>query len=595
MKDKTVWLMLAGIIVFQLLNNAFWCSHDWLTIEDDIINHLQSHLRIYSGLKDVSVSSSGLLEKFSAVRDLFISSSDSQYPPLFYFLTASFNLFLGDPSLVITRMANMFYFALLVISVYSIGRQIFSPGCGLISAFLVSFYPAVAGYSRQYGLDFPLTCMIAFCIYCLLRTRYFSDLYRSVVFGAAAGLAILTKGQALLFLIVPVIYALIAGIAGSSGKKRVLPFAGFLFAAAVAAALSGIWWLPRFNLLVDKLIQWTFVSFSGHPVPENLRSVMALKRFSPDWLLSYAYFSLNNISPVLFCLFVLGWTGFRTSRNNDKYLLLVWLAASYAILTGLEIKCDRFFMPAFPAMAIVSGSFFEQFKSRPLRHALICVVLGFAVFQLMFLSYSPESWLLKNPRKDSLFYVVNPMTRPRVYGDQRKKSFYELICVSPTYSSIKDNLSGIIAYLNRKTSAADKSVYFAVPGYTEAGIQVNLIAYLIRSANTKIKLYWYDRAANECDYCEQLPPRQYARIASGKYDFVLLVVLDRKPEAVPSELSSEKLAELLPLNKDDIRGRFRRVSSGRWNVRWGISGPRIFEAFLYERDPSVSPETGKSI
>jgi len=458
----------------------------------------------------------------------------------------------------------------------------------LVSAALVSFYPAVAAISRLYTLDFPLASTVTFCIWCLIRTRYFAYFWRSVIFGLAAGLSVLTKGQAAIFLTGPVVYALAAGIVENRKEKKMpgKTIAGFIASLAIMVFLSSVWWRPQFGYMIDELVAKTAVSYVDRQVPvDTISNAIALPKFSRDWFLSYAYFSMNNVSPVLFFLFILGLVGLFRFNSKYKYVILLWWLGSYALLTLFEIKTDRYFLPAFPAMAVISGFFFRQFGNLLVRRIFIAIFLGFAAFQLIFLSYSPLSHrFIRESNANSIFYIVNPMTIPRIYGNPDNKSnFYELYCVSPTYSGINKEFSKIIDYLDREAaSGIKKNVYLVFSSYTRGGHQDYLVPYLIRARNSMVKLYWPPKSRGDCLNCEQIGYRTHLRLEDAAHDYVLLLVPDRLLAEPPAELSSEKLSELVPFTKGDVRGQFSKVDSCEWSIYWG-GHSHFFQAFLYKR------------
>lgn len=398
-------LLVSALILFHFLNNYIWCSNDWLTTEDDMSDHLASHLLLYTDMKELLSSPLNLISKICGIIKLIKHYSTFAYPPLVYFISSLISVVFNSSHILIARLSNMLYFSILVISVYLIGRVCISRSFGLIAAALVSFYPAVAGTSRLYCLDFPLTSFTAFAVYCLIRTDYFTKFKKSVFFGFALGFGILVKGQILFFVTGPFLYAAIKGLIQKRGINNILK--NVIISFLMAGFISSIWWLPHFKSIVHKFSEQVFVSYTGSECPEWIGGLMKLKLFSPDWILAYAYFLLNNITPVLFILFLLGLAGFFRINMKHKGIVLAWLLVSYVLLTIFSVKKDRFFLPAFPAVALISSSFFYNIKNKRLQRTAIVAIIAFSLAQFIFLSHREESIrFIGTPKRIQYFILL---------------------------------------------------------------------------------------------------------------------------------------------------------------------------------------------
>ncbi len=473
---KYVLLILSLIIIFHLVNNYIWCRADWLTMEDDMQFHLQKHLLLLNNMKLFLPDPETFIRNAGR---LLNSCSDSAYPPVVYFISSSINLIFHNSDLLVTRLSNMVYFPMLIISLYLIGKACFGASYGVLVAALVSLYPAIYGVSRLYILDFPLTCVTALIVYCLIQSGYFIRTKGSLFFGLALGLGALVKGQVIFFIAGPFIYTFIKGLAAAlKGKKNILLFFFNVSSAISTAALvSSIWWQPHLKKIGESLYIQLVAYFSYKEPPGWIGGLMALRPLSVDWSLCYAYFSLNNISPVLFIVFLLGLMFFLRLKIPNKGILLAWLLTPYLILTIFSVKKDRFFMPAFPAIALISVSLFYAIKNKAIRRLLAASVIAFALIQFFILSYHPDSdslyWYCKD---NSIFNIATPMRNPAIYGvDGEKGSFYESICIFPHRSNIKSVGIHMLEKIAKDPLIKGALVGFWDPGYDQCGFVLKYI------------------------------------------------------------------------------------------------------------------------
>ena len=86
------------------------------------------------------------------------------YPPFYHLSLIPLSLIFGF-TLDTGVIGNSFYMVILVLSVYGIGKILYTRNAGLIAAFLVSCYPIIVSMSREYIISVMLTAMTAFLAY----------------------------------------------------------------------------------------------------------------------------------------------------------------------------------------------------------------------------------------------------------------------------------------------------------------------------------------------------------------------------------------------------------------------------------------------
>ncbi|MFH1508453.1 MAG: glycosyltransferase family 39 protein [Candidatus Omnitrophota bacterium] len=483
-------LIILALILFHLVNNYIWCFNDWITLEGDMVDHLSSHAIVYCDLKDIldnpsdfyhnTVKLNGFLGRDSALRPTL-------YPPLFYISSAIFNIIIGKADLVLTRLFNIFYFAILITSVYFIGKEIVGINFGLFSAALVSFYPALFGMSRLYTLDFPLVSMTACCVLSLIKTDFFTKRSQSILFGLILGLGILIKAQIILFILWPLLYVVAKVLFRNiNGNKKKYMLVNMVFAFALGAGLSSVWWAANFRDSISNFI----IQATVHP--ENIAQyswiggIIRLKPLSLDWLFAYTYFLLNNISPVLFIIFIIGLvSGFR-AKIKHKAIILLWFFGAYLFFTFFPIKKDRFFIPALPALAIISSWLFINLKGKVSKIIVVSGIFLFALYQFFFLSYRVVRSEVTG--KNSPFYIITPMENPEICGyDLPKGNYYECVYYKPRGRDIEDMGINLLSLI-RQSPNSNIDISLVIDDNVCGNVAFG-VGYLLKSNDKRIRIF----------------------------------------------------------------------------------------------------------
>ncbi len=564
------WVL--AIIIFHFVNNLIWCSSDWVTIEDDMCTHLQTHLFFYSQIKKAVISDLGLVHIFSTIAALMKSSRTILYPPLVYFVSAFVNIVFGTAHIMVTRLTHMIYFAILISSVYCIGKTCFDKKGGIIAALLVSFFPGVLGASRLYTLDLPLTSFTALAIYCLIKTKYFSDFRRSIIFGVILGLGIMVKGQILLFLVGPIGYVLVKSLfkRDRNNSEKFICARNCMLALLIAGISSFLWLWPRFNVLLDRFLFLLYGVINDPKVP-----VMKLDVLSWNWLLSYVYFALNNVSPVLFGLFLLGLFSSVKAQFKFKGIIISWIAVSYCILSLFSMKTDRYFMPALPAIALITIVFFDSIKNKVFQKRLLAATVGFAIFQAMFLSYSPRSHdITVQAQRSSIFYFITPMHKPEIAKEKEdyKNFFLESPCVNPHKSNIESiavNIFNDLAPVFRN-KAIDVGIALEYNTWNAAFS----LKYVLKTMNSEMKIFQISKNK----YYPLLIERDrqtYNSLKKNKYDYLIAL---QERGIVNDNLQGLVAAPLSDLLADNIGNLDKYYLKNQYKVL-----PEGYNVFLFKR------------
>ncbi|MFQ6000038.1 MAG: ArnT family glycosyltransferase [Anaerolineae bacterium] len=245
-------LVVGSLVVFHWVNNWLYFRANVTLLGWDPTAHLAKTIVYNNILKEIDI------------RSLFQAFTWPWNRPPLPWLPAVLLYRLFGVSTDVALMSNSFYIAILLFSVYGIGKRLYGPGVGLLSAFLVSTYPFLFHLSRTLYPDFPLTAMVASNIYFLLRADRFRDRLNSLLFGLTFGLGLLTKWQFLAFVAGPVVYVIVRSGAirdlGSFRRRRKDPSLLIRLLSSpwvhmvVALILVTVWYLPNWDRVVGFLL-----------------------------------------------------------------------------------------------------------------------------------------------------------------------------------------------------------------------------------------------------------------------------------------------------------------------------------------------------
>ena len=376
MKTRT-YLLLTLIFATLMGMNCLWLSHDRVPPDWDQSIHMMTSMNYHRILNDAihhpDFSGHGIKETLRQLVDV----SSFVYPPLVTFI-GGLLIFVGGNSMDALAMINVPFLAILIVSVFQIGKRMGDERAGLLSALLVVLYPVVFGLARVPMLDFPLLAMTALSVCLLLHTDFFTHRTYTILFGLSLGLGMLTKPIFLNYILIPV--AFVVGrcirerVSGGLTSRALLRRAGWaLGALALGILVASVWYGPHAHrLTIFRKIAATALWHS------NLYDV--------ETLLCYVHLLVVHHIGLPFAI-VLVFALLRFKTNVTRFhgsLLLVWLVGLYVMLTLVPQKTLRQSIGLLLPAAVISA--FGLLALPKYRRAAIATVVTFGVVQFAALS-----------------------------------------------------------------------------------------------------------------------------------------------------------------------------------------------------------------
>jgi tetratricopeptide (TPR) repeat protein len=165
---------------------------------------------------------------------------------------------------------SVFTFALALL-VLAAGSEIFGPGTGLVALLIFVFEPNLLAHGAMVTTDMAAACCFFAAVYAYFRWRNHPTVWRIIVCGIAAGLALGAKHSGLFLLPVLLVLALIDIFATSSVSKGRSVWCKNALHTAISLAIAGA---------VAYAILWAFYGFRYQARPGELVMVPTLGEFS---------------------------------------------------------------------------------------------------------------------------------------------------------------------------------------------------------------------------------------------------------------------------------------------------------------------------
>jgi 4-amino-4-deoxy-L-arabinose transferase-like glycosyltransferase len=365
-QNRRDWIILAAIWLVGILGDRLWFALDNSVPSWDVADYLTGSLNYWQAFQDPHWFSGEWW------RDLWLLSS--KIPPFTYMVTAFCYQLVGRGTDNAT-LVYIFFSAILMVSVYGLGRQLFSRQVGLLAAGMCWLFPGLYQVRLNFLLDYPVTAVVAGCFF-ILTTWKFSQNRRNswwlaLALGISVGIAFMVKQTTLLFLLIPLLW-----VALNQLRRR--HWERFLQLIVAAIASVGVWgWWYRTNwLLVLTSSKRATVDAAAAESDPPLNSLAA-------W--TYYWQDLPNIvSWVLLLVPIVGLLlyGWRQKPNasskpqRDSWIwVAVFLLGAYFLNTLNVNKDPRYVLPYLPVLSLVLAYGFTCWRQIWVPYSAIAISL----------------------------------------------------------------------------------------------------------------------------------------------------------------------------------------------------------------------------
>lgn len=420
------WLGLAAIVAGSALGSLYWVRHNIVLVGRDSTGHLER-----------TIKAAEVLETLSP-RALFAALTLHDYrPPLLYVAAQPFYRLFGI-SFDSAQLTNIFFFGLVIILTYVLGRRVTTAGAALFGALLVSLLPMPVAMSRLFYMEHLLTTVLLVNMLALMDAQRFTRRGWSVVWGVTVGLGLLVKWTFPIYIALPVLYVMWRGglldwrryrphglrvewrrvawaVLGSAlflafwywPNRDVIaelwlgsaipvlwfllaawavylltgpnaPMHSFWGAAVLALCVASIWYLPRADF-ITRLSEVAFGTDRGNQESLNLLNPLNYTRYFQFWVTYHM-----GLLPTLLILPVAVWGWIKRypvwrATRPALVILLLMPASTLAVLIWLAQANPRNLVPIVPVVALLLADALLAF---PRRWAFALGTLWVAVLAL---------------------------------------------------------------------------------------------------------------------------------------------------------------------------------------------------------------------
>ena len=316
----------------------------------------------------------------------FVHASPNQAP--LTSLLGSFLYFILPRSVQTALILNALCGAALLISVYFLGARR-SVLTGAVAAVTVACMMPVIEYMRLFRTELPLAAWVALAMLLIALSNRFKYFLPTLLAGVVCGVAMLTNPIALVFLLGPVLYALVRGMVESRLEiRRILNLAtGFVAAFAIAS----VWYLPNQQAIQDFLFGYGFG-----------REGAAYRANHPGFTL-YPQLILRDVAPGLVLVAIVAGLSaliFKARAPQvknaspgrlDLWLVAVWVAVSYLLLNLTRDQQIRFLLPLLPGAAVLLAVLITSIKCKITRIIVLALLFASCGFGLYAVFSRPQT------------------------------------------------------------------------------------------------------------------------------------------------------------------------------------------------------------
>jgi len=318
------------------------------------------------------------------------------------------------------QFTNGILYIATIFSIYFLARLYISKLASFLASFIFTFY----GWTLLHvHLTYSETAVSAFSILAILfvmKSNFFRDRKKSILFGIFFGLALTMKWLSLVF-----VFGALLWIAYSLVVKKLLFNKSVVVNASIAFFIALLIMIyPYYTNFY-----WFFSNWYTHRQGGPISQIIPVQESNPFSAYSLTFYinSFAQLGLIYFILFLIGFFLAFKKTSTVKPILCVFITV-YCFYVYAVLKAERHIVPIYPYVAIISASVFDY-----LKNSLGKIILFISILILSVFSFLGSDWG-KGPMKQSLYSL--PISLP--FG-QMKKIYLTTISRPPYIYKISGN------------------------------------------------------------------------------------------------------------------------------------------------------------
>jgi len=329
----------------------------------------------------------------------WLSKKHPPLVPLLYSLTV-------DPasaSLFPLRLVSVLFLVFTSIAIYYLGSELYDRDTGSLASFLFLSFPLVIRLGTSAMMDIQLTLFFTLALLVALRLARAPSIWLAILTGLLIGLGLLTKYMMVLIFGVLILCAIFLPRIRRERKY-------FLLVCIVALALFSGWLLYANHIgilagQVEKIKQFSgiYYLFDNHGeevqivAPAEMtteidNSASAIKSGIRKLGLETIFTRLpSSLGVHNLLLIVFGGMLLLKRRKQSDIFILFWIGVVFGALF-LTLPDHRYFLPSFPALAIMVSQLFKRFSRYTARSVFLSFLFWIGNLYL-FVNWAREAHL----------------------------------------------------------------------------------------------------------------------------------------------------------------------------------------------------------
>ncbi len=393
-KNKKYWqqIILGFVLVIILVSHVVYVTKTAQFPQDDEHSYLSLALQIHDILKNQLASAPADIIGISTYRQLL-------YP----FVLSIFLLIFGtNYSYKLLLIINVVFYCGTIIMTYLLARQFVSKIASLIGSVIFAFYGFPLFYLHFLYSETATSFFVTLTLYFLASSKNLENYKKTILFSLSFAAGTLVRWMVPLFIVGPLGYSLVSSAIENYRKRKTTILKKFIimFLFGLVPMLV-FYYIPKWTYFIEYIRgnmthSPIWVGKVSH-LTQELRNTFSISSvmFYVDILAQQTVF--------FFILFCIGF--FLCLRFWKRYLFLVLaLVIPFLFLTfGSVFKQDRFIVPLYPAVAIISAVTFDHIHRIKFKSILILITLI-----LSLLNFFGASWAVGPMGGEGLASITLP-------------------------------------------------------------------------------------------------------------------------------------------------------------------------------------------
>lgn len=249
---------------------------------------------------------------------------------------------------------------------YLIGRRLFDRQTAFLAGLLLFSFPLVFRLGAAAMVETPLTFFFTLTVLLTLRLAERPSVWRLLLVGSAIGAGLLSKYTMLFAL--PLVFGIIA-VRGS--WKQAVRYFGAM--ALIGTLLLGGWLIFANQIEVLQRQFTTIMSYAGLVLTNEYGRRVLFETMTNRLPSALGVYNLP--------LLAVGGLYVLKRRRSVEWVLLFWILSVWLPLS-LTLPDHRYFLPSFPAVALVAALGLQQVSKGMARGLLLALLFGVSTLYL---------------------------------------------------------------------------------------------------------------------------------------------------------------------------------------------------------------------